>query len=307
MDVERDLPPNLVNSHHRKIELQSPLDLAYLQSNLANSARQKLDLHFPPSAYTDSQNASAQPATVISLDGVKGPEAVPVEAGATAAENDDEAEKDPLRARVRELVDAFMARTWEAAAKNISVNGMDITLPQPAARQSGSKTTEPKEPEQETEGVDFTYEAYDSRLQAKLAGLYGELETLTAQVSRLRRTAPKEGADAFQGALASDIENDDAEFEAQMAIVRERAAEAAAAAATNTHQNSLGLKPPRDGWHEDIKAMYQRGTNGLAGLAGLGTTNTSDPSSGTLVLHGASLTETVGKVQRARTVAMEFE
>lgn len=304
MEVESDLQPNIVNSHHRKIELQSPLDLAYLQSNLSNSARQKLDLHFPPSAYTDSQNASAQPATVISLDGVQVPEAVPVEAGATAAENNDEAEKDPLRARVRELVDAFMTRTWEAAAKNISVNGMDVTLPTPAAKHSGAKTSESKEPAEEIEGVDFTYEAYDSRLQSKLAGLYGELETLTAQVSRLRRTAPREGAHSFQGALASDIEKDEAEFEAQMAMIRERAAEAAAA---NPDQNLLGLKPPRDGWHDDIKAMYERGTNGLASLAGLGTTNPSDSSSGTLGLHGASLTETVGKVQRAKTVAMEFE
>lgn len=301
MEVESDLQPNIVNSHHRKVELQSPLDLAYLQSNLASSARQKLDLHFPPSAYIDSQNAAAQPATVISLDGVKVPETVAVEAAATAVEHNDEAEKDPLRARVRELVDAFMARTWEAAAKNISVNGMDVTFPSPAARQSGSETTESKEPAEEIEGVDFTYEAHDSRLQAKLAGLYGELETLTAQVSLLRRTAPKEGAGAFQGALASAIEKDDAEFEAQMAIIREKAAEAAA------DQNLLGLKPLRDGWHEDIKAMYERGTNGLASLAGLGTTNASASSSGALGLHGASLTETVGKVQRARTVAMEFE
>lgn len=300
MEVEADVQSNLINSHHRKIELQSPLDLAYLQSSLANSALQKLDLHFPPSAYTDSQNASAQPATVISLDGVKAPEPVAVEAGASAATNNDEVEQDPLRSRVRELVDAFMARMWEAAAKNISVNGMDVTLPPPAGGSSGAKSTESKEQQQELEGVDFTYEAYDSQLQSKVAGLYGELEALTAQVSRLRRTAPKEGSDAFRGSLASDLEKDDAEFEALMAMIRDRAA-------VNAEQNLLSLKPPRDGWHDDIKTMYERGTSGLAGLAGLRTGGASDSATETLVHPGASLTETVGKVQRARTVAMEFE
>lgn len=299
MEVETDQRADPVNSHHRKIELQSPLDLAFLQTNLSSSARQKLDLHFPPSAYIDSQNASTQPATVISLDGVKTAEAVTATDVATVTKSADDAEKDPLRARVRELVDAFMARTWEGAVKNITVNGMDVTLPQVAASQSGIKTTEAKAPEQETEGVDFVYESYDSRLQSKLAGLYGDLEMLTAQVSRLRRTAPKEGGDALHEALASDIAKDDTVFEAQIAAIRARAA--------NPDLNPLGLNPQRDGWNDDIKAMYQRGTDGLTTLAGLGVVNTSGPSIGRPVPHGASLTETVGKVQRARTVAMEFE
>lgn len=36
--------------HHRKIELQSTADLAYLYTNTVALSRQKLDLHFPPSA-----------------------------------------------------------------------------------------------------------------------------------------------------------------------------------------------------------------------------------------------------------------
>ncbi|KAK5061022.1 hypothetical protein LTR84_007563 [Exophiala bonariae] len=301
MEVEIDQQANPVaNSHHRKIELQSPLDLAYLQANLSKSARQKLDLHFPPSAYIDSQVASAPPATVISLDGIKGADLVNAQDTSTAATGPgDEADKDPLRARVRELVDAFMARTWEGAAKNITVNGLDVTLPQPATSQLNQADSEPKAPEEEKEGVDFVYEAYDSHLQFKLAGLYGELEGLTAQVSRLRRTTPKQGAGAFQEALAADIASDDAAFEAQMSAIRERAATA--------DQNPLGLRAQRDGWDDDVKVMYERGTNGLAGLAGLGTASTNDTSAGTSIANGASLTETVGKVQRARNVAMEFE
>lgn len=43
-------------THHRKIDLQSPADLAYLQRNIHAAARQKFDLHFPPSAaQVDSQ------------------------------------------------------------------------------------------------------------------------------------------------------------------------------------------------------------------------------------------------------------
>ncbi len=37
-------------THHRKIDLQSAADLAYLQRNIHAAARQKIDLHFPPSA-----------------------------------------------------------------------------------------------------------------------------------------------------------------------------------------------------------------------------------------------------------------
>lgn len=36
--------------HYRKIDLQSPADYAYLHTNTTNLSRQKLDLHFPPSA-----------------------------------------------------------------------------------------------------------------------------------------------------------------------------------------------------------------------------------------------------------------
>ena len=58
-------------SHHRKIELQSTADLAYLYTNTVALSRQKLDLHFPPSA------------TIANNDGAP----------------------DPMKERVRELVD----------------------------------------------------------------------------------------------------------------------------------------------------------------------------------------------------------
>lgn len=39
-----------MDSHHRKIELESPADLSYLYANTVAVSREKLDLHFPPSA-----------------------------------------------------------------------------------------------------------------------------------------------------------------------------------------------------------------------------------------------------------------
>jgi kinetochor protein Mis14/NSL1 len=60
------------SSHYRKIELQSAADFTYLHSNTVALSRQKLDLHLPPSAAPNN-------------------------------------EPDPMRERVRELVDDVSA------------------------------------------------------------------------------------------------------------------------------------------------------------------------------------------------------
>lgn len=63
--------------HHRKIELQSPADLTYLYANTVALARQKLDLHLPPSASNDPNDP------------------------------------DPMRERVRELIDEVRIQTYK--------------------------------------------------------------------------------------------------------------------------------------------------------------------------------------------------
>lgn len=45
---------------HRKIELQSPLDLQYLVANVQRAAREKLDAHLPPNAVPDGEDALRQ-------------------------------------------------------------------------------------------------------------------------------------------------------------------------------------------------------------------------------------------------------
>lgn len=266
----------LPNPHHRKIELQSPLDLTYLQQNLALSARQKLDLHFPLLA-----RQTAPPATVISLDGAA------VENGTTNASLGTQEEEDPLRVRVRGLVDDFMARTWNNAVQNITVNGMDAST---LSLVSGAPDHEDASIDQQTEreGIDFTYSAYDNRLQQKVASLYGELEGLTAQVSRLRREAPSKSAALYEQALKSELEKDDAE----MLQLKNQVPIGKDFELTHTQRQNR---------QEDSKVMYERGLEELSKLAGLGRDNTRGNS------HESSLTETVGKVQRARTVVMELE
>ncbi len=133
MEVEQTLHPQpLPDLHHRKIELQSPADLIYLQTNLIASARQKLDLHFPPSA-AQRQFKKPQAATVISLDGVKPASQDSQKSQQEAPQNDntaETAEEDPMRAAVRAYVDAYISRIYTTASTSITVNGLDAnTLP----------------------------------------------------------------------------------------------------------------------------------------------------------------------------------
>jgi len=292
-------PKPIPDGHHRKIELQSPLDLAYLQSNLAASARQKLDLHFPP---LSASGQRPPPATVISLDGVRGqgPTRTKAQADEKGAkdkkkEQDGDEEEDPLRAHVRQLVDAFMARMWEGAVQNITVNGMDApALLPPVSEHTMSSHGRVVDGREDREGIDFAYEAYDGQLQARVASLYAELEALTAQVSRLRREAPQKGAALFEQSLRKAIDADEEEMEGQMEETRRRWD------GGESHQQLPMLDGAREDWLEDAKDMYERGVQALARLAGLA--GETEAGRG-----GSSLTETVGKVQRARTVAMEFE
>ena len=285
MSLEASTHPNpLPNLHHRKIELQSPLDLTYLQSNLSTSAQQKLDLHFPPSAYRPPPPA-AKPADYISLDGA--PDAFQSQHQAPSSQALQQAEEDPLRARVRSIVDHFLHRTWGGASHSISINGLDAhTLP---TQSTSSETGTSQADEQgEREGMDFTYTPYDARLQSKVASLYSELEALTAQVSKLRREAPKQGAEGYAEVLRREMGKDEERWVERMEDVKRE----------GEKERGVELEAMRDGWYEDVKEVYEKGVGELGRIAGLGQADGQG---------GGSLTETVGKVQRARTVAMEFE
>lgn len=267
--MDTDTHPNpQPNPHHRKIDLQSPADLLYLQRNLSAAATEKLNLHFPPKhAY----------ATHIPLDG-------------TSQTNDPpEAPADPMRLRVEELVTAFLRETWSNAKASISVNGLDAhSIPD----HFSPPATTPQDPaagdDTEIEGIHFQYAPYDPRLSTKLATLYAEVESLTSTVSNLRRTNPRSGAEAYVSGLESAIEEDERVYNSQ----REHA--------QRVPPEVLTLQPVP----ADAPELYERGLSGLAGLSGLNASSHLRAEGGK---KQASLTETVGKVQRARRVVGELE
>ncbi|EXJ60217.1 hypothetical protein A1O7_04369 [Cladophialophora yegresii CBS 114405] len=321
MESEPTLHPHLLpDTHHRKIELQSTQDLTYLQSNLIASARQKLDLHFPPSATQQQQPKKAQPATVISLDGVN-PTAQDSHSQPTTQQRQqvssnageiEDREEDPMRAAVRAYVDAFISRIYTSASHSLTVNGLDVTSlpptslttkhPAPVSASSDARGSSSGAKE-EKEGVDFIYEGHDTRLQQKVADMYAELESLTVQVGQLRREAPRHGAEAFGRLCSETMEGEGEAFEKVIAALKQEATESGS---DDRVGDVLKLNPLPEGWFEDRRTMYERGTNQLAAFAGLAGQRGDGSRTGSAV-KGPSLTETVGRVQRARTVAMEFE
>ena len=327
-------PNPLPNTHHRKIELQSPLDLEYLRNNLLLSAQQKLDLNLPPSAL---RKPPAQPATFISLDGPQRdasssqqpPTIQPQTQHPPPRPSQDDLEDDPLRTRVQSLLAAFLARTWSSASHSITINGLDASfLPHTLTSlptDAHTNACASQHPPNEREGLDFTYHPYDARLQTHLTSLYGELESLTAQVSKLRREAPITGAQNYSQSLRAQIAVDEQAYEGAMLDLQQqheqhklqqRTEQREQQKALNEQtENAIKLDPPRVGYYDDMQATYTRGVEELARLAGVANRNGGSGGGGgsspRQQFHGAagggSLTETMGKVQRAKTVALEFE
>ncbi|KAJ5390735.1 uncharacterized protein N7496_001803 [Penicillium cataractarum] len=148
--------------HYRKVELQSPADFTYLYANTVALSRQKLDLNLPPSATNDDK-------------------------------------PDPMRERVRELVDEYITRTFTTASSSISINGLDSSSP---AFPFPSAFTAPETVE---------YEPFDSDLASRVSTLYAQLESLTTTVAQLRREAPRKAAKAYAAQLAGLIEEESKE------------------------------------------------------------------------------------------------
>ncbi|KGO42209.1 Kinetochore Mis14 [Penicillium expansum] len=151
--------------HYRKVELQSPADFTYLYANTVALSRRKLDLYFPPSA-TDNDTP------------------------------------DPMRERVRELIDEYINKTFESASSSISINGIDSTSPQfpfPAAFTAPTEQVE--------------YEAFDTDLASRVTSLYAQLESLNTTVAQQRRDAPRRAAKEYAAQLRKMIEEEEEEYE----------------------------------------------------------------------------------------------
>jgi kinetochor protein Mis14/NSL1 len=100
-----DPASRLTASEFRKVELQSPTDLAYLIALTQRAARQKIDVAFPPSAAPTN------------------------------------GEDDGMRRRVEELVSEFVEKTWEGVRMNVSCNGVDM-VPESGGGAGAKEATE---------------------------------------------------------------------------------------------------------------------------------------------------------------------
>ncbi|EJT75428.1 hypothetical protein GGTG_05363 [Gaeumannomyces tritici R3-111a-1] len=155
---------------HRKVELQSPEDFAYLLGNVRRAAQESIGAAFPP---------------------VEG------------------AGEDELRVRIEELVNEYIAKTFTLAAPNISINGLpvpDSLLPKPPPKPNNAKKNRrgrsnnnpPQEEEKEEEVV---YEPFDARLRDRIPDLLREEEDLLREIAALKRRVPAAAASRLADSL----------------------------------------------------------------------------------------------------------
>ncbi|TLS24202.1 hypothetical protein PpBr36_08232 [Pyricularia pennisetigena] len=187
-------------SAHRKVELQSPEDFTYLLNNVRRAAAESIGAAFPLA--------------------------------------DDDAE-DALRARIEELVDDYIARTFNLAAPNVSINGLPVPeslLPKEKngkGKEKGKKGSNGKKnkkkgsaaaaaaAKQEQEDENVVYEPFDARLRDRIPDLLREEEELLREIAALKRRVPAQAAARVGDALKAGVAAD----EAALAAARERVAD----------------------------------------------------------------------------------
>ncbi|KAI6365700.1 hypothetical protein MCOR25_005305 [Pyricularia grisea] len=182
-------------SAHRKVELQSPEDFTYLLNNVRRAAAESIGAAFPLA--------------------------------------DDDAE-DALRARIEELVDDYIARTFTLAAPNLSINGLPVPESLlPKEKNSNSKTKEKGKKgskknkkkgstaataAEDEEDENVVYEPFDARLRDRIPDLLREEEELLREIAALKRRVPAQAAARVGDALKAGVAAD----EAALAAAKER-------------------------------------------------------------------------------------
>lgn len=107
-------------AHQRKVELQSAADLTYLYANTVALSRKKLDLYFPPSATNDET-------------------------------------PDPMRERVRELVDDVSRTNSESEIRQEKFRDLSFYSAPPTHREEGDHTQNQKWIRQRGKPADKSY------------------------------------------------------------------------------------------------------------------------------------------------------
>ncbi|KAJ6083373.1 hypothetical protein N7467_007508 [Penicillium canescens] len=253
--------------HHRKVELQSPADFTYLYANTIALARRKLDLNLPPSAI-------------------------------------DNETPDPMRERVRELVDDYINKTFETASSSISINGIDSTseqFPFPAALTTPTETVE--------------YEAYDTELASRVTALYAQLESLTTGIAQQRRDAPRRAAKEYAAQLKQLIKEEvEEEYDGgdkngagttsvpEDGMDVDSAPKEGDAASRWKLETALGTAEEQERWSSgDIAGVYEDALQTILRLQGEGGVGAETGA------EGHALATTVGKAERAGRAAEVVE
>ena len=166
--------PIEMDSHHRKIDLQSPADLTYLLNNIKKAAQEKIDLAIPRSAAP-------------------------------------EGEEDAYRNKVEELVQEYITQTLTLALPNLSINGFDASSSLLNSANSSSIVDGSLSNPSTLSDDDIAagnYEAYDPRLAERLRALYVQFEAEAEDVARMRREVPKKAAERYTEGLKKEMEGE---------------------------------------------------------------------------------------------------
>ncbi|KAF6825521.1 hypothetical protein CPLU01_10234 [Colletotrichum plurivorum] len=170
-----------MESAHRKIELQSREDLAYLLDNVRRGAQDHLNKAFPQIDGGDVQEDELR---------------APIERLVNENQTVFFCDNQRLQAfsNVQRLLQ-YINKTFAYAAPNLSINGLDAD---PAAFLSGDRPTEPEE----------AYEPWDARLRQRVEDLAREEEDLLNEIAALKKSVPgavaAAAAQEFKASTAAD-------------------------------------------------------------------------------------------------------
>ncbi|EFY92496.1 kinetochore protein mis14, putative [Metarhizium acridum CQMa 102] len=169
----------------RKIELQSPEDLAYLVAKVRGAAAARINEAFP---HVPGQGEDELRNQIESLVNEVRPPPPP-----------------PSTTQVQRLTPKqYIDRTFTLAAPNLSINGLPVSSteylsPSPATRD--------------------TYEPFDARKRQRVAELISQEEKLLEEVAALKRSVPGKAADEQAARVRDAIRHDEEMVEARRAAV----------------------------------------------------------------------------------------
>ncbi|KAF6813299.1 hypothetical protein CMUS01_12860 [Colletotrichum musicola] len=173
-----------MESAHRKIELQSREDLAYLLDNVRRGAQDHLNKAFPQIDGGDVQEDELRAPIERLVNEVHMQE--PSIMGFFNNQRSETSNFSSLQ---------YINKTFAYAAPNLSINGLDAD---PAAFLSGDRPTELEE----------AYEPWDARLRQRVEDLAREEEDLLNEIAALKKSVPgavaAAAAQEFKASTAAD-------------------------------------------------------------------------------------------------------